>query len=523
MAQQEWKWMIGGGGENNDLVYAVTVGQNNIIYVAGGFRDQATIAGVELTSNGDNDIFLAAFDTLGNNLWLVQEGGTNHEWASCIVTDESYLYIAGSFKTETTIGGNTIASYNANTDDIFIAKYDLNGNFQWVKAAGGIQDDMAQGIALDGSSNIYITGPINHTAYFDDITVSWAGLSDLFLAKYSSQGDCIWAKGFGGASYDYAFDIAVDHNNNPVVGGRFYETVQFGTYSLTSVHYADAFLLKCTPDGEVTWVKQAGGEFHDHVTSVTIDSDNNCYVAGWYMGDINFDDDQHFSAGSMDIFFARYNESGDYQWSKSFGNIDIDEATALSCSQDDKILLAGEFQISIDFGIITLTAQAYYDGFIACFEPDGSTIWADQVKSAGNIDLRDGAVGQAGDYYAAGGFLEDISAGIHHMSSNGSLDYFLCRLGKGSSRIDDSEYPSEVIIIYPIPADEILNISWPNTIRARSLSIYNLVGQELHHQDISIEHSHLMLPIDELYPGMYIIEIGIEGPENKVLRKVIVH
>ncbi len=523
MAQQEWKWLLGGGGENNDLIYTVTVGQDNIIYVAGGFRDQATIAGVELTSNGDNDIFLAAFDTLGNKLWLVQEGGANFEWANSIVTDDSFLYIAGSFRTETSIGGNTIASYNANTDDILIAKYDLNGNFQWVKTAGGIQDDQAQGIALDNSSNIYITGPINHTAYFDDIIVPWAGASDLFLAKYSSQGDCIWAISFGGTSYDYAFDIAVDHDNNLVVGGRFLETVQFGTINLTSVHYADAFIMKCTPDGEVIWVQQAGGEFDDHMTKVAVDSDNNYYVTGWYMGDINFENDNHVSAGGMDIFFAKYNEAGTYQWSYSFGNMEIDEPSALSCSNDDKMFLAGEFQLTLNLGGIELTSMAYYDGFIGCFNPDGSVLWADQLKSAGNVECRDGVVDQDGNYYAVGGFLDNIIAGSHQMSSIGSLDYFMARLGKASSGIDDSGYPSEVIKIYPIPADEILNISWPNTIRARSLSIYNLVGQELYHQDLSVEQSHLMLPIGELYPGMYMIEIGIEGPESKVLKKVIVH
>lgn len=523
-AQEEWNWLLGGGGIDNDLIYAVTVGQNNIIYVAGGFRGQANIAGEELTSNGDQDIFLAAFDTLGNKIWLIQEGGINFEWANDIVTDQNHLYITGSFRTETVIGGNTLTGYNANTDDIFIAKYDLNGNYQWSTSAGGIQDDQGQGIALDDNSNIYITGPINHTAYFDKFTVAWAGFSDLFIAKYSSDGDCIWANGFGGPSYDYAFDIAVDHQNNLIVGGRFYETVQFGTYSLTSLHDADAFILKCTPDGNVTWVRQAGGQYHDHMTCVSVDSEDNYYVAGWYMGDISFENDKHVSAGGMDMFLAKYSTDGTYQWSSSFGNMEIDEATALSCSPDDMIFLAGEFQLVLDLGGIELTSLAYYDGFVACFNPDGSINWAEQLKSAGNINLRSGTVSPQGDYYAVGGFLDNIIAGSHQMNSIGSLDYYLARLGKadpGSVPQHDSE---NGIILFPVPVNETLFIRNPNinTI-IESLTIFNLVGKMVISHQVSGTHpgSDLQIHVSHLTPGMYILEVKTNNAFANTLRKFI--
>jgi len=524
LAQQEWKWLLGGGGENSDQKYAVTTGPNNIIYVAGGFRDQATIAGEVLTSTGDNDIFLAAFDTLGNKLWLVQEGGLFFEWVNSLVTDDNYLYVAGSFNTETIIGDDTLISNFSNTADILLAKYDLNGNFQWAKNAGGVQDDQAQGIALDDNSNIYITGPINHTAYFDDITVPWAGLSDIFIAKYAPDGDCIWAIGFGGVSYDYAFDIAVDNDNNLVVGGRFYETVQFGSFSLTSVHYADAFIMKCTLDGTVTWVQQAGGQYDDHMTSVAVDSENNYYTAGWYMGDISFGNDNHVSAGGMDIFLAKYNVDGTYQWSQSFGNMEIDEATALTVSSDDKVLMAGEFHLTLNLGSIELTAMAYYDGFIGCFNPDGSILWADQLKSAGNVKFRDGAVDQNGNYYAVGGFLDNIIAGTHQMNTIGGQDYFMANLGKASSGINDQVYTRDQIMIYPLPADEVINIRWPGNSEIQSLTLYNLVGQQVYRQEVkgSIANNHLQIPVATFFPGMYMMELKIKGQQSLILRKVIV-
>ena len=521
-AQQEWKWLLGGGGENNDIIYAVTYSSSNTIYVAGGFRDQATIAGEVLTSHGDNDIFLAAFDTLGNKIWLKQEGAANFEWANCIVTDDNYLYIAGSFKTSSVIGGEPIDSYNENTEDIFIAKYDLNGDFQWVKTAGGIQDDKAEGIALDDESNIYITGPINHTAYFDDITVNWQGFSDLFVAKYSDQGDCLWAKGYGGASYDYAFAIAVDHDNNPVIAGRFYETVMFGPHSLTSIHDADAFLLKCTAEGEETWVRQAGGQYHDHPTCLTIDSQDNYYIAGWYMGDISFNGNQHVTAGGMDIFIAKYDTDGNYQWSESYGDIEIDEATSLSCSSDDEIIMAGEFHFSLNFGTITLTAQAYYDGFVTSFNTDGEVNWAEQLKSAGNIDLRGGTLSLSGDYYAAGGFLDDITAGTHHMNSIGSLDYYLARLGKASSAVSEPGFLHQHVLIYPNPAVDYIYIQWNDNSIPISIKLSNMIGHQILSCNIQDSQScQHRITLDGLTPGVYIAEIIMKKPVERLILKVV--
>src|SRR5690606_9918666 len=104
--------------------------------------------------------------------------------------------------------------------------------------------------------------------------------NDAFLVKLSPEGKVLWARRGGGAAVDSARDLAMDASGNIYVTGRFGETATFGASTLTSVGRNDVFLVKYSPEGEVLWARSGGGAGEDWAYSVVVDAGGDAYLAG---------------------------------------------------------------------------------------------------------------------------------------------------------------------------------------------------------------------------------------------------
>src|SRR6185503_13565738 len=90
-------------------------------------------------------------------------------------------------------------------------------NWLWAKSAGGISSDYSNAICTDANGNVYITGTfqgsiITFGTY--DLHNVGTGALDIFIAKYDANGNVLWAKSGGGIGNDYAYGICVDTNDN---------------------------------------------------------------------------------------------------------------------------------------------------------------------------------------------------------------------------------------------------------------------------------------------------------------------
>ena len=133
--------------------------------------------------------YVSKYDANGNLQWSKSFGGA---CAGIALDNTGNCYLVGSFLGTVTFGTTQITSYGEN--DIFIAKYDSIGNFQWVQKAGGTSVDYGNGICTDNVGNSYITGSFNGTATFGTLQVTGGGI---FIAKYNANGNCIWVKKAG--------------------------------------------------------------------------------------------------------------------------------------------------------------------------------------------------------------------------------------------------------------------------------------------------------------------------------------
>src|SRR5262249_8680037 len=147
----------------------------------------------------------------------------------------------------------------------------------------------ANGIAIDGSGDVIVTGQFSSGADFGGgVLTSVGGGQDAYIAKYSPSGSYLWSRSFGGTGWDNGIAVAVDTSSNVIVAGQFANAVDFGGGPLTSAGSSDIFLAKYSATGVYVWSKSAGGAADDYVTAIAVDTSNNIVVTGYFPGTINF-------------------------------------------------------------------------------------------------------------------------------------------------------------------------------------------------------------------------------------------
>ncbi|MEZ4902448.1 MAG: SBBP repeat-containing protein [Spirosomataceae bacterium] len=167
-----------------------------------------------------------------------------------------------------------------------------------MRSMGGASFDVGYGIAVDGSGNIYLTGSYQDTATFGSTKVlTSVGSYDVFIAQYSSSGLIQWVRSVGGASFDSGYSIAVDGSSNVYVTGSYQGTATFGSTILTSVGSEDVFVAQYNSSGSIQWVKSGGGTISDIGKDIAVDELGNVYVTGSYYGAAFFGETTLASAG----------------------------------------------------------------------------------------------------------------------------------------------------------------------------------------------------------------------------------
>ena len=134
-------------------------------------------------------------------------------------------------------------------------KYNSSGTKQWTKQLGSSVRDSANGITIDSSGNIYVTGM---TFGGLDWNTS-AGANDLFVIKYNSSGTRQWTKQLGSASTDAANGVATDSSGNVYVAG-----VTYGGLDGNSKGNSDLFVVKYNSSGTKQWTKQLGSSSQNY-------------------------------------------------------------------------------------------------------------------------------------------------------------------------------------------------------------------------------------------------------------------
>jgi hypothetical protein len=280
---------------------AVDAGGNS--FVAGRFAGKVNFGSTTLTAFGGEDIFLARYNTLGVLLWVRQAGGSSGDDEALGVAADSTgnCFVTGSFTGSADFSGISISGQSA-SKNIFVAKYDSQGNVGWALAGGGLGPDMGESVAVDNAGNCYVAGEFHSSAMFDTMAGSpisvWGfGSRDCFLAKYDPFGVLQWVTQSGASgSGSYLADargLAVNPTGTRawltgLFTGSASGTPQFGAAQPLNPSSGDAFVAQCDISGSVpnwTWARQTFG-----LTSsadgrqIGVDASDNCYFTALFHG-----------------------------------------------------------------------------------------------------------------------------------------------------------------------------------------------------------------------------------------------
>ena len=424
-------WAERGGGSSADRGEGIALDGPGNSYVTGAFSGTAKFGNYPLKCSGadSEDIFIVKYDRKGKVLWAKRAGGPNADEGRAIAaTRQGAISVTGSFKD--TADFDSVTANSAGREDIFVAQYGSSGRGRWIKSAGGAASDAGLSIATDTSGNSLVTGFFSGVARFggdaaNPITLTGAGETDIFIAKYDTTGKLLWAKRAGGAAADTGKGLAVDQAGNAYLTGVFAGAASFGAKTLTSSGPADIFIAKYDQAGQLLWIDQAGGSSHDGGAGVAVDAAANCYVTGTMADTVRFDGETMRNSNEGDVFLAKYDSAGALLWSKRAGGPANDHAESVAVDAMGTSYVTGVFSGTASFGPDTLKSAAGSDIFLARYDEDGNLLWASQGGEKGMKEAARIAVHKSSRVIlTTGRFSGETIFGTKPLTSAGAADVF---------------------------------------------------------------------------------------------------
>jgi len=262
---------------------------------------------------------------------------------------------------------------------------------QWGVQTHSSFSNEALDVEIDNAGNSYITGYVTGQTEFSITTqVSSApGNGDIYVAKYNPNGNLLWMKQFGGNFMDRAYDLAIGPDQNVVITGIFSGSVAFGTTTLQSAQGSkDIFLLKLNSNGNVIWVRKEGGNLAENAYGVTVDNQNNVILTGQFegttsIGNQNFTSiaDPFSNTPSFDLFISKYDSNGTPLWVKVGSAKKEDRGLAVAVDAQDNIFLSGQYSDTLQFAGMTINNSGMNVGFVTKLSPSGQVQFFNNLRA----------------------------------------------------------------------------------------------------------------------------------------------
>lgn len=465
------------------------------------------------TSAGSSDIFLVKYDPEGTIIWAVSAGGSDAEIPMSVAVDKTgNVYVAGYFKSSSLVfGTTTLTNAGGNTYDLFLVKYDPSGTVLWAKSAGGTGDDRAYSVAVDTLGNSFLTGYfVSSTITFGTLPLNNTGALDLYLVKYDENGNALWANSASGTGFEYSYSVAVDKAGNSFITGSFNSnTLTFAPLmTISGPANTNIFVAKYSPAGLPLWAKQAGIVNDNIGYSVATDTTGNCFVAGSFKGStLVFGTTTLTNKGHSDIFVVKYNGLGDPLWARSAGGSQEDAGKAVTTDKAGYCYLAGYFKsdsITIGTTVLNNNFASTADIVISEYSPSGDPVLVKSAGGTGDDDSYSIAVDTARNFFMSGFFSSPtLNFGATTLTSNGTTDVFIVKstnvpvLGINDPAVQSS------INIYPNPATDQITI--PGLSGSAEIMICNVNGQVC--KTISTNKEIVSINVAGLKSGIYFVRI----------------
>ncbi len=432
----------------------------------------------------------------------------------------------------TNVGGIGEFSYDA-----FICKYSSTGNFIWVKPIAGNGNQLASDIAVDSANNILCFGQYDNTSTDFDAGVAVFNLPNtgLFVTKYDTNGNFIWAKTFSNFS-GLGYDLAIDANDNLYFTGGYHFQADFdpGTAVFTlptagsvpdSFFFRDVFILKLNNNGEFLWVKRFGGTGPDFGNSLAFDNQNNVYCGGEFWNTCDFDTSiaelNITSAGRADGFISKFDTNGNFLNVKTISGLKDDYVKNIVIDAGQNLIATGSFLESCNFGS---TANPSIQTNVYLSDPALFLVAYDTQNNVSNFKRISHHVADGNTLTGTHLALDSDNNLLAAANFTGSIPMYLAgnpnpTIFPGNGSFNDFLYVKDIFTtlsnsdfttlkntkIYPNPTNSILNI---DTVASANLQISDLLGKVVFEN--KLENGTNALDIGFLKSGIYLAKIQNE-------------
>jgi sugar lactone lactonase YvrE len=374
-------WATRIAGSSDERGVSIAVDDKGNVYVSGRYSSNpVTVFNLNGTSfrnvplGGITNAFLVKYDTNGTPLWASRFGGESVDLVHNIAVDsKGEVYLTGQYsstlldfyKADGTLDLNVNLS-NAGGIEAFLVKYSTEGNPIWANRLTGAGNEFGFGVAVDSNGNVYTTGfftstpmgilNLNQTPFQ---TLPNSGTDDVYVIKYTTNGNPVWATRLGGTASDRGNKIAVDGSGNVYVTGQYnsnpltiFQTNGASYGTLTGTGNMDVFVVKYNTDGlPLWWTRVTGSGNTDTPNGIAVDGSGNVYITGRYNSSPLFIVSSNNILwgelplfGSSSVFLVKYNTSGIVDWAtRMAGNAGNDSGNGIFTDSSGNVFVTGQY------------------------------------------------------------------------------------------------------------------------------------------------------------------------------------
>jgi hypothetical protein len=337
-----WHWQF--GTDANDVAHTVSVNPTTgNVYVAG----QTDGALLGQTSSGGTDAFISMYNSAGVRIWTKQFGTSEYDaaYSSAVNPITGDIFLGG--QTRGTLPGQT----SSGDTDIFVSKFDSDGNPLWTRQFGSSLHDSGNSIAVNP-----ITGTV-YAAGFTFGALPGQSAGGAFIRAYDSSGNELWTAQFSPHSVN---GISVD----PTTGNIFAVTAPI----IVSGSDVDCFVSKFDSTGVELWTIEIGTNGFEFGSSIAVDiSAGDFYIGGQAEGTLG-----QTSSGGTDAFLIKFDSEGAPIWIRQFSTQEYayEYVASVAVNQGTGDVYVGGLTWGVYPGETTLGSP---DAFIAKFDSSGVT------------------------------------------------------------------------------------------------------------------------------------------------------
>jgi hypothetical protein len=384
LSSQTWQWAR---SENIEATgRAICNDSQGNVFLTGFSWSPGNIGTTTFTADGN--AFVAKYDASGTLLWSRGFSFTsfNHGQCNGVACDNAgNVFISGTFGGTMVVGTNTFVAFTAPNGgvyfDMFLVKYDANGNLLWAKVLGGdYGGESGYSLVTDPGGNVFVAGQFStYTLAVGQSTISSYSYGNYFIAKYSSNGTPLWAVAPPlNVGSSVAYNLVRDGNGNLIICGSYQYSLTGGSTTLTSSSNNDYnyFVAKYDSLGAFQWLRGGGDTQTEIAFDVDADPSGNVYLTGgFYNPKLVVGTFTLTSAGSADAFITKYDPAGNIIWSKNIGSPGMEVGRAVK-AHNGGFFLAGSLA---PFGTCTLVI-----GTTAIVPKTIAARWLAQFDGSGN-------------------------------------------------------------------------------------------------------------------------------------------